>query len=102
MSLNITENESISTAVIDAINSGATLKDINAIPDDMMDDIYSYAYDFYNKGRIEEAEVFLQIFMYIRLLQCRLHYGTRSYLSDKRTVPTSSRPLCCRFCIRKK
>ncbi|EPE4927326.1 SycD/LcrH family type III secretion system chaperone IpgC, partial [Shigella sonnei] len=51
MSLNITENESISTAVIDAINSGATLKDINAIPDDMMDDIYSYAYDFYNKGR---------------------------------------------------
>ncbi|EFZ7749541.1 type III secretion system translocator chaperone IpgC, partial [Shigella sonnei] len=60
MSLNITENESISTAVIDAINSGATLKDINAIPDDMMDDIYSYAYDFYNKGRIEEAEVFFR------------------------------------------
>ncbi|HFR0968360.1 TPA: SycD/LcrH family type III secretion system chaperone IpgC, partial [Shigella flexneri] len=57
---NITENESISTAVIDAINSGATLKDINAIPDDMMDDIYSYAYDFYNKGRIEEAEVFFR------------------------------------------
>ncbi|CSP93677.1 chaperone protein IpgC [Shigella sonnei] len=26
----------------------------------MMDDIYSYAYDFYNKGRIEEAEVFFR------------------------------------------
>ncbi|HBA9710313.1 TPA: type III secretion system translocator chaperone SicA [Escherichia coli] len=57
---NITNNENISTAILSAINEGATLKDINAIPDEMMDDLYSYAYDFYNKGRIEEAEIFFR------------------------------------------
>lgn len=48
------------TKLYKAIESGATLKDIKGIPDSFMKGIYTYAYEFYNQGRLDEAEVFFR------------------------------------------
>lgn len=42
--------------LLEAIESGATLKDLRGLPDNVMDDVYSLAYDFYNLGRLNDAE----------------------------------------------
>ncbi|TFZ48678.1 type III secretion system translocator chaperone SicA [Serratia proteamaculans] len=44
----------------DAVCDGATLKDIQGIPQEMMEGLYAHAYDFYNKGRLDEAETFFR------------------------------------------
>lgn len=48
------------SATFEAIEGGATLKDIQGIPDSFMRGIYTYAYDFYNQGRLDDAEVFFR------------------------------------------
>jgi len=42
------------------VNGGSTLKDVNNIPDDMMEGLYAYAYDFYNKGQLDNAAIFFR------------------------------------------
>lgn len=42
------------------VNSGNTLKDVHTIPDDMMEGLYAYAYDFYNKGQLDDAAIFFR------------------------------------------
>lgn len=42
--------------ILDAVNQGVSLKDIQGISDAQMDGLYSVAYDFYNQGRLDEAE----------------------------------------------
>ncbi len=46
--------DNITTALMD----GATYKDIHGIPQSTMDGIYSYAYEFYQQGKLKEAETF--------------------------------------------
>ncbi|MEN3260915.1 type III secretion system translocator chaperone SicA [Sodalis endosymbiont of Spalangia cameroni] len=41
---------------MEAIQDGATLKDIHQIPESTMQDVYLYAYDFYQQGRLDDAE----------------------------------------------
>ncbi|MDB9567993.1 type III secretion system translocator chaperone SicA [Providencia hangzhouensis] len=48
--------ENITTALMD----GATYKDIHGIPQGTMDGIYSYAYEFYQQGKLKEAETFFR------------------------------------------
>lgn len=52
--------ERIAEMVWEAVSEGATLKDVHGIPEDMMEGIYAHAYDFYNKGRLDEAETFFR------------------------------------------
>lgn len=49
-------DDCIAELVWEAVSSGATLKDVHGIPSDTMEGLYAYAYDFYNKGRLDEAE----------------------------------------------
>ena len=42
------------------VNGGSTLKDVNNIPNDMMEGLYAYAYDFYNKGQLDNAAIFFR------------------------------------------
>ncbi|MFC6841802.1 type III secretion system translocator chaperone SicA [Xanthomonas theicola] len=42
--------------ILDAVAQGVTLKEIHGISDEQMDGMYSLAYDFYNRGRLDEAE----------------------------------------------
>ena len=47
-------------SITSALMSGATYKDIHGISQDMMDGIYSYAYEFYQQGKLTEAETFFR------------------------------------------
>lgn len=53
-------DETVAVSLLDAIQQGATLKDIQGMPPDVMDGIYAYAYQFYQQGRLEDAEVFFR------------------------------------------
>ncbi|KVZ51094.1 type III secretion system translocator chaperone SicA [Burkholderia ubonensis] len=53
-------DEHIAEIVWEAVSSGATLMDVHGIPRDMMEGLYAHAYDFYNKGRLDEAETFFR------------------------------------------
>jgi len=44
----------------ESVLSGAQLKDIRGVPEELMEGIYAYAYDFYKRGRLEDAEVFFR------------------------------------------
>jgi len=46
--------------ILDAVNQGVTLKEIHGISDEQMDGLYSLAYDFYQQGRLDEAEKFFR------------------------------------------
>ncbi len=42
--------------LLEAIENGATMKDVYAVPDETMQELYKLAYDFYNDGKLEDAE----------------------------------------------
>ncbi|MBB5390579.1 MULTISPECIES: type III secretion system translocator chaperone SicA [unclassified Herbaspirillum] len=46
--------------ILDAVNQGVTLKEIHGISDEQMDGLYRLAYDFYQQGRLDEAEKFFR------------------------------------------
>jgi len=52
------ENEVLqySDSLLEAIQSGATLKDVNGVSNDTMNDVYKLAYDFYHHGKLNDAE----------------------------------------------
>ncbi|KUY81458.1 MULTISPECIES: type III secretion system translocator chaperone SicA [unclassified Burkholderia] len=58
------ELEEMAPSMFEAIQAGATIKDMQGISQDLMDGIYAYAYRFYQQGRLDEAEVFFR-FLYI-------------------------------------
>ncbi|MBN3264714.1 type III secretion system translocator chaperone SicA [Pectobacterium brasiliense] len=45
-----------SIGIIDAIQSGSTLKDVHNVSHETMNDIYKLAYDFYHHGKLNDAE----------------------------------------------
>lgn len=53
-------DERIAEMVWEAVSEGATLKDVHGIPQEMMEGLYAHAYDFYHKGRLDEAEAFFR------------------------------------------
>lgn len=60
-----TANESgVDTAMIGdifrAVTNGITLKEICGIPENVMQAIYAHAYDFYQRGRIDDARIFFE------------------------------------------
>ncbi|MEB0140384.1 MULTISPECIES: type III secretion system translocator chaperone SicA [unclassified Undibacterium] len=46
--------------IVEAVENGATLKDLYGISDEMMDKLYALAYDFYSNGRLDDAEKFFR------------------------------------------
>lgn len=46
--------------ITSALMSGATYKDIHGMSQEMMDGIYAYAYEFYQQGKLKEAETFFR------------------------------------------
>lgn len=45
-----------SVAMTATMEHGATLKELYSIPDDTMENIYAHAYQYYQDGRLDEAE----------------------------------------------
>ncbi|ARL19816.1 SycD/LcrH family type III secretion system chaperone BicA [Burkholderia pseudomallei] len=54
------EAQEMAAALLDAVQNGATLKDLHQVPQDLMDGIYAFAYRFYQQGRLDDAEVFFR------------------------------------------
>jgi len=50
------EAEQYSDSLIEAIQNGATLKDVNSVSNETMNDVYKLAYDFYHHGKLNDAE----------------------------------------------
>lgn len=54
-----TEREDqIAEEVMQAVLDGAPLKDLHGISDEQMNDLYAFAYEFYEQGRLNDAEKF--------------------------------------------
>ncbi|RXZ38339.1 type III secretion system translocator chaperone SicA [Oxalobacteraceae bacterium CAVE-383] len=47
-------------AIREAVSAGMTLKDAHGISSEMMDGLYAHAYDFYGKGKLDQAETFFR------------------------------------------
>lgn len=50
------EIEQYSESLIEAIQNGATLKAVNGVSNETMNDVYKLAYDFYHHGKLNDAE----------------------------------------------
>ncbi|WP_318011753.1 type III secretion system translocator chaperone SicA [Pseudomonas sp. REP124] len=58
MSRNNQQNEQVALEVVDAVLAGAPLKDVRGISDEQMNHLYAFAYQFYEQGRLDDAEKF--------------------------------------------
>lgn len=60
----LSENEAAAEEAVGelfrAVERGLTIKDIQGVSQQTMDGIYRYAYDFYQQGRLDDAEVFFR------------------------------------------
>ncbi|MEB5957518.1 type III secretion system translocator chaperone SicA [Escherichia coli] len=54
--VNDKEFDVYSDNLLDAIQNGATLKDIHQVSNDTMQGVYQLAYDFYYHGKLDDAE----------------------------------------------
>ncbi|MGP3590904.1 type III secretion system translocator chaperone SicA [Vagococcus sp. WN89Y] len=50
------EIEAYSENLLEAIQNGATLKDVHGVSNETMHDVYKLAYDFYHHGKLNDAE----------------------------------------------
>ena len=53
---NDSDIEKLFNSVLEGIQAGATFKDMYGVSGDTMEAIYSHAYEFYQQGRLDEAE----------------------------------------------
>lgn len=52
------EEDCLAEQVVEAMLDGATLKDLRGITPEQMDSLYAFAYEFYEQGRLDDAEKF--------------------------------------------
>lgn len=50
------EIDAYSENLLEAIQNGATLKDVHGVSNETMHDVYKLAYDFYHHGKLNDAE----------------------------------------------
>jgi type III secretion system low calcium response chaperone LcrH/SycD len=58
MSRDKKQDEQVALDVVDAVLGGAALKDVQGISDEQMNSLYAFAYQFYEQGRLDDAEKF--------------------------------------------
>lgn len=58
MSRNNKQAEQVALEVVDVVLAGAPLKDVQGISDEQMNSLYAFAYQFYERGRLDDAEKF--------------------------------------------
>ncbi|VCX34828.1 Chaperone protein IpgC [Escherichia coli] len=68
--LDLEENKEIASKFERALGMGATLAELHGITPDTPEGVYAYAYNFYEKGRLDEAELFLNfsVFMISKII----------------------------------
>ncbi|MDR5617517.1 SycD/LcrH family type III secretion system chaperone [Arsenophonus sp.] len=62
--ISLTQNEQdsfgLEETILTVMNTGATLKDIYEIDENVIENIYAHAYEFYQQGRLDDAEKFFK------------------------------------------
>jgi type III secretion system low calcium response chaperone LcrH/SycD len=58
MSRDKQQAEQVALDVVDAVLGGAVLKDVQGISDEHMSSLYAFAFQFYEQGRLDDAEKF--------------------------------------------
>ncbi|MGF0236995.1 type III secretion system translocator chaperone SicA [Rhodococcus sp. IEGM1300] len=58
MSRNNQHVEEVAQQMVDAVLAGAPLKDVQGLSDEHMDGLYAFAFQFYEEGRLDDAEKF--------------------------------------------
>jgi len=58
MSRDKQQDEQLALDVVDAVLGGAALKDVQGISDEHMNGLYAFAFQFYEQGRLDDAEKF--------------------------------------------
>ncbi|WP_095051956.1 type III secretion system translocator chaperone SicA [Pseudomonas sp. Irchel s3b2] len=58
MSRDKQQAEQVALEVVDAVLGGAALKDVQGISDEHMNSLYAFAFQFYEQGRLDDAEKF--------------------------------------------
>ncbi|MBH3427333.1 type III secretion system translocator chaperone SicA [Pseudomonas alkylphenolica] len=51
-----TLDEATAVGVVEAVMAGASLKDLHGLDDAQMDNLYAFAYQFYEQGRLDDAQ----------------------------------------------
>jgi type III secretion system low calcium response chaperone LcrH/SycD len=75
------ENESVSeeqayvNTVMEAVCNGMTLKDLHGVDPEFMEGVYAYAYQFYEQGRLDDAEVFFRFLCIYDFYNCEYAVG---------------------------
>src|ERR1700682_5405286 len=54
------EIREMTASLMEAVQNGATIKDLQGVTQDLMDGIYAFAHRFYQQGRLDDAEVFFR------------------------------------------
>lgn len=54
------EEQEFSDLLLECLQSGATLKDLRGVSDDLLESVYTHAYRFYEGGQLEQAESFFK------------------------------------------
>ncbi|WP_338806813.1 type III secretion system translocator chaperone SicA [Pseudomonas chlororaphis] len=52
------EEDRIAEEVMQAVIDGTSLMDLRGVSGEQMDDLYAFAYEFYEQGRLDDAEKF--------------------------------------------
>lgn len=52
------EEDKVAQEVVQAVLDGIPLKDLRGVSSEHMDSLYAFAYEFYEQGRLDEAEKF--------------------------------------------
>ncbi|WP_085723138.1 type III secretion system translocator chaperone SicA [Pseudomonas sp. R37(2017)] len=58
MSRDKQQDEQLALEVVDAVLGGVALKDVQGISDEHMNSLYAFAFQFYEQGRLDDAEKF--------------------------------------------
>jgi len=46
--------------ILEVLQGGGTIKDLKGVSSDMLEGVYALAYDFYQKGQLDDAETFFR------------------------------------------
>ncbi len=80
-SLDDAEMQRMAAAVMEAVQDGASLKDLQGVPQDLMDGVYAFAYRFYQQGRLDDAENFFVSYASTIFIMPNTSLGWRRYAS---------------------
>src|SRR5260370_30966161 len=81
------EMQEMTASLMEAVQNGATLKDLQGVPQDLMDGIYAFAHRFYQHGRLDDAEVFFRFLCIYDFYNAEYPMGLTAVCQLKKNYP---------------